>query len=56
MSNWRIFIPQENRPTGRRKLFELLIDDLVKIQKSRHSRAGGSPELLDLTGFPLSRE
>jgi hypothetical protein len=31
-------------------------DDLVKSQKGRHSRAGGSPELLDLTGFPLSRE
>jgi hypothetical protein len=32
------------------------IDELVKSQKSRHSREGGSPELLDSTGFPLSRE
>jgi hypothetical protein len=31
-------------------------DGLAKSQKSRRSRAGGSPELLDLTGFPLSRE
>jgi hypothetical protein len=30
-------------------------DDPVKSQKSRRSRAGGSPELLDLPGFPLSR-
>jgi hypothetical protein len=33
-----------------------IVDDLVKSQKSRRSRGGGSPELLDLTGFPLSRE
>jgi hypothetical protein len=26
-----------------------------KSQESRRSRGGGSPELLDLTGFPLSR-
>jgi hypothetical protein len=31
-------------------------DGLVKSQKIRRSRAGGSPELFDLTGFPLSRE
>jgi hypothetical protein len=34
----------------------LKFDDFVKSQKSRRSREGGSPELLDLTGFPLSRE
>ena len=40
-----------------RQLSDLVrIDDLVKSQKSRHSRGGGSPEMLDLTGFPLSRE
>jgi hypothetical protein len=32
------------------------LDELVKSRKSRHSRVGGSPELFDLTGFPLSRE
>jgi len=32
------------------------IDEFVKSQKSRRSREGGSPKLLDLTGFPLSRE
>ena len=32
------------------------IDDLVKSQKSRHSCESRSPELLELTGFPLSRE
>jgi len=31
-------------------------DDLVKSQKSRHSCESRSPELLELTGFPLSRE
>jgi hypothetical protein len=31
-------------------------DGLVKSQKSRRSREGGSPELIDFTGFPLSRE
>jgi hypothetical protein len=31
-------------------------DGLAKSQKSCRSRAGESPELLDLTGFPLSRE
>jgi hypothetical protein len=30
--------------------------DFVENQKSRRSRGGGSPELLDLPGFPLSRE
>jgi hypothetical protein len=34
----------------------LKFDDFVKSQKSRRSREGGSPEPLDLTGFPLSRE
>jgi hypothetical protein len=34
----------------------LKADELVKSQKSRRSRGGGSPELLDLAGFPLSRE
>jgi hypothetical protein len=27
-----------------------------KAPKLRHSRESGSPELLDFTGFPLSRE
>jgi hypothetical protein len=31
-------------------------DDLIKSQKSRHSCESKSPELLELTGFPLSRE
>jgi hypothetical protein len=31
-------------------------DGLEKKQKSRRSREGGSPELVVLTGFPLSRE
>jgi hypothetical protein len=31
-------------------------DGSVKSRKSRRSRAGGSPEFLDLTGFPLSLE
>ncbi|MCJ7493589.1 MAG: hypothetical protein MUP68_05035, partial [Deltaproteobacteria bacterium] len=31
-------------------------DDLVKNQKSRHSCESRSPELVELTGFPLSRE
>jgi len=35
---------------------ELFFDDLVKSQKSRRSLGGGSQELIDLTGFPLSRE
>jgi hypothetical protein len=34
----------------------LKYEDPVKSQKSRRSRGGGSPELLDLTRFPLSRE
>jgi hypothetical protein len=34
----------------------LKADELVKSQKSRRSRGGGSPELLDLAGFPFSRE
>jgi hypothetical protein len=32
------------------------LDVLVKSQKSRHSCESRSPELLELTGFPLSRE
>jgi len=31
-------------------------DDIVKSQKSRHSRENGSPEVFEKTGFPLSRE
>ena len=38
------------------KDLEAKVDDLVKSQQRRRSRVGGSPELLDLTGFPLSRE
>jgi len=33
-----------------------ILDELVKSQKSRHSCESRSPELLELTGFPLSRE
>jgi len=37
--------------------FEIMkVDDLVKSRKSRHSCESRSPELLELTGFPLSRE
>jgi hypothetical protein len=32
----------------------LKIDVLVKSQKTGRSRGCGSPELMDLTGFPLS--
>ena len=32
------------------------IDGLVKSLQGRHSRESGSPELVDFTGFPLSRE
>jgi len=31
-------------------------EELVRSQKGRRSRASGSPELVDLTGFPLARE
>jgi len=31
-------------------------DELVKSQKSRHSRENWSPEVVEKTGFPLSRE
>jgi len=34
----------------------LKIDGLVKNLKGRHSRKGGSPEVLEFPGFPLSRE
>jgi hypothetical protein len=37
-------------------VIDLKIDDLVKSQKSRHPCESRSPELLELTGFPLSRE
>jgi len=32
------------------------LDDLLKSQKRRHSCESRSPELLELTGFPLSRD
>jgi hypothetical protein len=32
------------------------MNDLAKSHKSRRSRRGESPELLDLTGFPLWRD
>jgi hypothetical protein len=38
-----------------RYLLTLKNDKLVESQKSRRSRGGGSPELVDLTGFPLSQ-
>jgi len=31
-------------------------DALVKSPPSRHSREGGSPEVLKIPGFPFSRE
>ncbi len=31
-------------------------DGLVKSLQGRHSREGGSPEVIDFPGFPLSRE
>jgi hypothetical protein len=31
-------------------------DALVKRRHSRHSREGGSPEVLEFPGFPFSRE
>jgi len=31
-------------------------DNLVKRPYRRHSREGGSPELLEFSGFPFSRE
>jgi hypothetical protein len=38
------------------KLIKVNFDELVKSLKTGHSRESGSPELLDLPGFPLSRE
>ena len=32
------------------------IDGLVKSLQGRHSREGGSPEVVDFPGFPPSRE
>jgi hypothetical protein len=34
----------------------LKLDDLVKSQEIRHSCESRSPELIELTGFPLPRE
>jgi len=31
-------------------------DGFAKSLQARHSRVGGSPELIDFPGFPLSRE
>ena len=31
-------------------------DEIVKSHKARHSRESGSPQQIDFTGFPLSRE
>jgi hypothetical protein len=54
---WSIPIAFPKRPVEKRNFLDIFkLDDLVKSQKSRRSRGGGSPELLDLTGFPLSRE
>jgi len=33
-----------------------LFDEFVKSPQGRHSREGGSPEMLEKTGFPPSRE
>ena len=34
----------------------IIFDGFVKSRKSRHSCEGRSPELLELTGFPLAPE
>jgi hypothetical protein len=34
----------------------LKVDAFVKSPKYRHSREGGCPELIEITGFPPSRE
>jgi len=39
--------------TVRKKELAILFDELVKSQKSRHSCESRSPELPELTGFPL---
>jgi hypothetical protein len=50
--------PQPNKSPSRRyfHVFQINFDEIVKTQKSRHSCESRSPELLELTGFPLSRE
>jgi len=35
---------------------DIKYDSLVKSLQARHSRESGNPELVDFTGFPLSRE
>ena len=35
---------------------ETKVDAFVKSPPGRHSRVGGSPELLEFPGFPFSRE
>jgi hypothetical protein len=34
----------------------IILDGLIKSPLSRHSREGGSPEALEKTGFPPTRE
>ena len=51
----------KSEPMSRPRMLEpeikkLNYDDLVKSQESRHSCESRSPELPELTGFPLSRE
>jgi hypothetical protein len=36
--------------------YKAKFDGIVKSFQSRHSREGGSPELLEIPGFPFSRE
>jgi hypothetical protein len=42
---------------GNSTFYEIInFDDLVKSRESRHSCGSRSPELLELTGLPLSRK
>jgi len=52
-----------SRPSSLRKnriarkfLIDYKIDAFVKSPPGRHSREGGSPEALEKTGFPPTRE
>jgi hypothetical protein len=52
------FIPALNNPFSCLpfRLRKFNFDGFVRSQKSGHSCKSRSPELLELTGFPLSRE
>jgi hypothetical protein len=50
-------VPGKRRPgTEERKIALIKTDGFVKSQKSRHSFKSRSPEIFELTGFPLSLE